>query len=99
VLINKTLRRRRTADFKLHAKLRTAIFERCFLHEQKPKMIEVAGKAIMVDSSQWSERRTSTVSMRVGYGEKDDMPQKLKGLYKGLTHDATLQNMFTPQNR
>jgi hypothetical protein len=85
-LINKTLRRRGTADFKSYAKLRTTIFERCFLHEQKPKIIEVAGKAIMVDPSQWSERRTSTVSMHPGYREKDDMPQKLKGLYKGLVH-------------
>jgi hypothetical protein len=80
----------------MYAKLRTAIFERCFLHEQKPKMIEVAGKAITVDPSQWTERCTSTVSMHLGYGKKDDMPQELKGLYKGLTHDPALQNMFTP---
>jgi hypothetical protein len=32
------LRRRRTADFKLNAKLRAAMFERCFLHKQKPKI-------------------------------------------------------------
>jgi hypothetical protein len=79
--------------------LRAAIFERCFLREQKPKIIEVAGKAITVDPSRWSERRTATVSMRLGYGEKDDMPQKLKGLYQGLAQHPALQNMFTPQNR
>jgi hypothetical protein len=86
----------------LYAELRTALFERCFLHElheQKRKFIEVAGKAIMVDPSQWSERRTATVSMHLGYGEKDDMPQKLKGLYEGLAQGPALQNMFTPQNR
>lgn len=44
-------------------------------------------------------RRTATVSMRLGYGEKHDMPQELKGLYEGLAQDPTLQNMFTPQNR
>jgi hypothetical protein len=79
--------------------LRAAIFERCFLHEQQPKIIEVADKAIIVDPSQWSGQRTATVSTHLGYGEKDDMPQKLKGLYDGLAQDPALQNMFTPQNR
>jgi hypothetical protein len=62
-------------------------------------IIKVAGKAIIVDPSQWSERRTATVSMHLGYGEKDDMPQKLEGLYEGLAKDPALENMFTPQNR
>jgi hypothetical protein len=51
-------------------------------------------------SSRWlRERRTATVSMHLGYGEKDDMPQKLKGLYEGLAQNPALQNMFTLQNR
>lgn len=69
------------------------------LHEKKPKVIEVAGSPINIDASKWTERRTATVSMHLGYGEKDEMVQKLKGLYESLAQDPAIQTMFTTQNR
>jgi hypothetical protein len=90
LLINKTLRTRRTADFKLYAKLLRDAILRAASSMSNPR------------SSRWlvkRERRTAAVSMHLGYREKHDMAQKLKGLYEGLAQDPALQNMFTPQNR
>jgi hypothetical protein len=75
------------------------VIKLAILNEKKAKIIEVAGKPIRIDVTKWTERTTATVAMHLGYGERDEAVQKHATLYKELSSDPALQNMFTPQNR
>jgi hypothetical protein len=75
------------------------VIKLAILNEKQQKIIEVAGKPIKVDVTKWSERRTATVSMHLGYDEKDAAAQKLGTLYKELASDPSIATMFTSQNR
>jgi hypothetical protein len=61
------------------------------MNEKKSKIMEVAGGQIAVTPEQWSERSTCTVSMHLGYGEKDQAVAKLTQLHQGLAMDPVLQ--------
>lgn len=63
------------------------------------EIVEVAGKPLQVDPKMWSERKTCTVSMHLGYGEKDQAVAKMTKAYEMLAKDPALQTMFSPQNR
>lgn len=69
------------------------------LNEKAEKIIEVAGGPISVTPKDWTERKTCTVSMHLGYGEKDQAAQKIMGAYEKMAEDASIAHMFTPQNR
>jgi hypothetical protein len=69
------------------------------LHVQKEAVIEVAGEPLNVDPRLWSERKTATVSMHLGYGEKDQMTSKLSMTYDKLASDPAIAPMFTVENR
>lgn len=69
------------------------------LNEKKEKIIEVAGGPIAVTPKNWTERKTCTVSMHLGYGEKDQAAQKIMGAYEKMAEDQSIAFMFTPQNR
>lgn len=60
------------------------------MHEKKPKIIQVAGQPINVTPEQWTERTTCTVSMHLGYGEKDQALQKMQLMYQGLSQDPVM---------
>jgi hypothetical protein len=69
------------------------------INEKKKKFIEVAGSVIGVTPEQWTERTTCTVSMHLGYGEKEQTIQQMTAGYAGLAQDPTIGPLFTPQNR
>lgn len=69
------------------------------INEKKPKMIEVAGEPIEVDPRTWTERTTCTVSMHLGYGEKDKAVVKHTQAYEMLAKDPMLQNAFGIKQR
>lgn len=69
------------------------------INEAPEKIIEVAGGPLQVDPKSWTERTTCTVSMHLGYGEKEKAAQKLEHAYEALAKDPALANMFTLQNR
>ena len=69
------------------------------LNEDKSKVIELAGAPIEVSPQYWTERKTCTVSMHLGYGEKDQAVMKMTRAYDLLAKDPALQTMFSPQNR
>ena len=64
------------------------------LNEKKEKVIEVAGGPITVNPQSWTERRTCSVSMHLGYGEKDMALQKMTSAYEMLAKDQGLGNQF-----
>jgi hypothetical protein len=69
------------------------------VNKMQPEMIEVAGAPMKVDPQSWTERKTATVSMHLGYGEKDMMVQKMQNTAKELAGDPGMSNMFTDENR
>lgn len=69
------------------------------LNEKRQKVIEVAGGPLTISPQDWSERKTCTVSMHLGYGEKDIAVAKLGKAYETMAKDQGLGNMFGPQQR
>lgn len=69
------------------------------LHQKKAKVIEVAGQPIQINPQQWSDRTSCTVSMHLGYGEKDQAVAKHAALYQSLSQDPSLETMFGMQQR
>lgn len=69
------------------------------LHEKQTKVVEVAGEPLQVSPQDWKERKTCTVSMHLGYGEKDKAVAKHTQAYAMLSQDPQLAPMFTVNNR
>jgi hypothetical protein len=69
------------------------------LNEKKEKVIEVAGGELKVNPQSWTERRTCSVSMHLGYGEKDMAVQKLGRAYEMMAKDGGLGNQFGGSQR
>jgi hypothetical protein len=69
------------------------------LNDKKDKWIEVAGAPMRVNAQQWSERTTSTVSMHLGYGEKDQAVNEMSQGYAGMAQNQSLAGMFGQPQR
>lgn len=68
-------------------------------HEKKEKILEVAGQPIRITPEQWSQRTTCTVSMHLGYGEKEQAMAIYEKLYQGMSMDPILSQGFAYQGR
>jgi anaerobic selenocysteine-containing dehydrogenase len=80
-------------------KLMLEVIRLTILHEQKEKVVEVAGNVLNITPQAWKERKTCTTSMHLGYGEKDKAVAKHSQAYQMLAQDPAVQPMFTAQNR
>jgi len=69
------------------------------LNDDKKNEIEVTGGIIKVDPSQWSERKTCSVSMHLGYGEKEQAANSMQQGYSGMAQDQVLGQGFGYQQR
>jgi hypothetical protein len=69
------------------------------LHEKKPKVIEVAGAPLQIDASKWTERTSCTVSMHLGYGEKDQVIGQMTQGYAMMAQDPVIAPLFGQQER
>jgi hypothetical protein len=69
------------------------------VNQAPSEVLEVAGQPLQVDPKLWTERKTCTVSMHLGYGEKDQAVAKMTKAYEMLAKDPALATMFSPQNR
>lgn len=69
------------------------------VNKMQPEIIEVAGAPIQCDPQSWTERKTCSVSMHLGYGEKEILAKKLLNTGKELASDPGMSNMFTDENR
>jgi hypothetical protein len=63
------------------------------IHDKK-RVIEVAGKPLEVDPKSWTERKTCSISMHLGYGEQDALAAKLDRTYERMTKDPSLAPIF-----
>lgn len=69
------------------------------IHEKKSKFIEVAGDVLKVTPQQWTERTTCSISMHLGYGEKDQEIAAMTAGYSGMAQDPVLGQGFGYQQR
>jgi hypothetical protein len=65
----------------------------------KQRIIDVAGSPINVDPQSWTERKTATVSLHLGYGEKDKLAASLSGAYEKMAKDPGIAQIFTLDNK
>lgn len=79
--------------------LMVEVIRLAIVNEAPEEIIEVAGEPLQVDPKAWTERTTCSVSMHLGYGEKDQAVNKMTKAYEMLAKDPALQTMFSPQNR
>lgn len=68
-------------------------------NQKGQKVIEIAGKPLQVTPEAWTERTTCTVSMHLGYGEKDMAANQLAEGYQMMAKDAGLGSMFGQKQR
>ncbi len=68
------------------------------IHDKK-RMIDVAGQPMQVDPSTWTERKTCSVSLHLGYGEKDKLAAEISATYEKMAKDPGLQQIFTLDNK
>lgn len=69
------------------------------LHVSKDQVIDVAGTEITVSPQDWTERKSCSVSMHLGYGEKDKLAQTIAHTYEMFTKDPSIRPMFKLENR
>lgn len=69
------------------------------VNEKKEKIIEIAGQPLAVTPQQWTERTTCTVSMHLGYGEKDMAANELSQGYQMMAKDPGVGSMFGQKQR
>jgi hypothetical protein len=68
------------------------------VNKAQQEIVEVTGTPIKCDPQTWTERKTCTVSMHLGYGEKDAQVAKMQSAYQTLSKDPKLGTMFSEQN-
>jgi hypothetical protein len=69
------------------------------LNQKADKIIEIAGKPFTVSPKAWTERTTCTVSMHLGYGEKDMAANELAEGYQMMAKDQVLGPGFGMKQR
>ena len=75
------------------------VYDLVFKHEKKERIVELAGDWVPVDPTTWKARKDCTVSLHLGYGERDRRVQKLMGMYASIQADPELAKGFLPPNR
>jgi hypothetical protein len=68
-------------------------------NQKAEKIIEIAGKPFQITPQAWTERTTCTVSMHLGYGEKDMAANELAQGYQMLAKDPGLGGAFGQKQR
>jgi hypothetical protein len=69
------------------------------LNQKAEKIIEIAGKPFSVSPQAWTERTTCTVSMHLGYGEKDMAANELIQGYQMMAQDPVIAPGFAMKQR
>lgn len=65
----------------------------------KARVIQVAGAPLQVNPQDWTERKTASVSMHLGYGEMDKLAATISTTYEKMAKDPALASLFGPAQR
>lgn len=66
---------------------------------EKPKIIKVAGNFVPISIKDWEERTECSIALHLGYGERDRETAKFQALYKELSSDPKLEQVFDLPHR
>jgi hypothetical protein len=84
----------RNFAYGFYTDLMLEVIRLAILHEKKEKFIQVAGDVLKITPQQWTERTTCSVSLHLGYGEKDQQVQQMTAAYAGMAQDPGLAPGF-----
>jgi hypothetical protein len=70
------------------------VYNLVLANEKREKIIEVAGQWQEVDVTRWTERRSASVSLHLGYGEFDREAEALAQLGTQIAQDPQLNSCF-----
>jgi hypothetical protein len=68
-------------------------------NHKSQKVIEIAGEPLSITPSQWTDRTTCTISMHLGYGEKDMAANELAEGYQMMAKDPVIAPGFGMKQR
>jgi len=74
------------------------IYQLVITHESDDKLVELGGEYVNVSPSKWADRRDVSISLHLGYGERDKESQKYLAMHTVLSQDPQLSEMYQPQN-
>lgn len=75
------------------------VYDLVLKNETKESLMEVAGGFQSIDPKRWSERKTATTSLHLGYGEMERQAQMYGQMGATWANDPVLNTMFTAKNR
>jgi hypothetical protein len=84
----------RNFAYGFYTDLMCEVIRLAILHEKKQKFIEVAGDVLAINPTAWTERTTCSVSLHLGYGEKDQQVNAMTQTYAGMAQDPGLAPGF-----
>jgi hypothetical protein len=68
-------------------------------NESEEKIVELAGRYVPVNPSQWADKRDVQVEFHLGYGDQEQLVQKHLSFHQLLSADPTLGQMYSPENK
>jgi hypothetical protein len=74
------------------------VYQLIIENESDDKMVELAGEYVQMSPSKWADRRDVSISLHLGYGDKERESQKYLAMHQLFSADPNLQEMYQPQN-
>jgi hypothetical protein len=78
--------------------LMTEVVRLGIIHD-KQRIIDVAGAPMQVDPATWTERKSASVSLHLGYGEMDKLAATISTTYEKMAKDPGIATMFGPAQK
>jgi hypothetical protein len=78
--------------------LMTEVVRLGIIHDKK-RVIDVAGAPMEVTPQDWTERKSASVSLHLGYGEMDKLAATISMTYEKMAKDPGIATMFGPAQR
>ncbi|WP_291367719.1 portal protein [Acetobacter sp. UBA5411] len=81
------------------SELFVAVYQLIIENEQQQKVIDVCGTYVSVDPSSWKSRRDVSVTLAIGYGERDKETQQLFQMDQFLASQPGMSPIYTVTER
>ena len=68
-------------------------------NESEEKIVELAGRYVPINPSQWADKRDVQVEFHLGYGDQENMVAKYLSFHSMFSADPTLAQMYSQENK
>jgi len=68
-------------------------------NESEEKIVELAGRYVEINPSQWAGKRDVQVEFHLGYGDQESLVQKYLSFHQLLSADPAIGQMYSPENK